>query len=150
MSPLGVDWVDRTRGARIAAAPLVRFLRTLARLEPAAPGASIGVCLVGDRTMRRLNREWRGKDRTTDVLSFPAGETALPEGGRHLGDVVISVDRARSQARERGHPLSRELRVLLAHGYLHLLGYDHERDDGTMMRRQARLLRRAIPRGTRR
>lgn len=69
--------------------------------------------LVGDREMRRLNREWRGKDRTTDVLSWEPGE------------IVISIDTARRQAREGGWSLSKELRRLLAHGIAHCRGYDH-------------------------
>jgi probable rRNA maturation factor len=92
--------------------------------------------------MRRYNREFRGKDRTTDVLSFPDGEDG------HVGDVVISVPQARRQAGERGHGLARELRVLLVHGWLHLIGHDHETDGGTMMRLQRRLVRRLVDRGT--
>jgi probable rRNA maturation factor len=91
--------------------------------------------------MRRLNRELRGKDKTTDVLSFPGGVT--PEG-YHLGDIVISLPQARRQAEEAGHSLGRELRILLLHGVLHCLGHDHETDDGTMNRLERRLRRRWI------
>jgi len=101
----------------------------------------VAVCLVSDDRMRQYNREFRGADRTTDVLAFPGEEAALPEGGCHLGDIVISVPRAAVQARGAGHSLSRELRVLLVHGYLHLLGYDHENDRGVMLRTQRKLLR---------
>ena len=76
--------------------------------------------------MRRLNRDFRGKDRTTDVLSFPDGEQ------ERLGDIAICAPAARRQARRRGHAASRETRLLLLHGFLHLLGYDHETDDGQM------------------
>lgn len=107
-----------------------------------APSArSLAVKLCGDAAMRALNRDRRGKDKTTDVLSFPGGET--PEG-YHLGDIVISVPQARRQAEEAGHPLDRELRILLLHGVLHCLGYDHETDDGTMDRLERRLRRRWI------
>ncbi len=99
------------------------------------------VVLAGDGTLRRLNREFRGKDGTTDVLSFPAGEGRLPDGSHPLGEVVISVPQAARQAKAAGHALTREIRLLLIHGYLHLLGYDHEVDDGTMMRLQRRLAR---------
>jgi rRNA maturation RNase YbeY len=99
--------------------------------------------------MRALNRRHRAKDATTDVLSFPAGRVPDPEGHRHLGDILISVPQAARQARAAGHPLDRELRLLLLHGYLHLLGYDHERDEGTMLRLQRRLARRLLPRSTR-
>ena len=80
------------------------------------------MALVADREMRRLNRLWRRKDRTTDVLAF------VQEGPARnlLGDVVISLPAARRQARERGHSLKDELAVLLIHGILHLRGYDHE------------------------
>jgi len=108
-------------------------------VDPA--GGTLAVRLVGDRTMRGINREFRGIDATTDVLSFPGGET--PEGP-HLGDVVISVPRAAEQARAAGHRTARELRVLLLHGVLHCLGYDHENDDGEMERTERRLRRRLL------
>lgn len=111
-------------------------------LEALAPdGGTLAVRLVGDRTMRRLNREYRGRDATTDVLSFPGATT--PEGP-HLGDVVISVPRAAVQAREAGHRAARELRLLLLHGALHCLGYDHEKDGGEMARLERRLRRRFL------
>jgi probable rRNA maturation factor len=107
-----------------------------------APGArSLAAKFCGDPAMRRLNRELRGKDKTTDVLSFPGGVT--PEG-YHLGDIVISLPQARRQAEEAGHSLGRELRILLLHGVLHCLGHDHETDDGTMNRLERRLRRRWI------
>jgi probable rRNA maturation factor len=89
--------------------------------------------------MRTLNREHRGKDKTTDVLSFPGGGT--PEG-YHLGDIVISLPQAQRQAEVAGHSLDRELRVLLLHGVLHCLGHDHETDGGEMDRLERRLRRR--------
>jgi probable rRNA maturation factor len=105
-----------------------------------APGAQgLGVALTSDRALRRLNREFRGRDAATDVLSFPGGES--PEG-RYLGDVAISVPTARRQALAAGHSLERELRRLLLHGVLHCLGYDHEADDGAMDRMERRLRRR--------
>lgn len=100
---------------------------------------SFAVRLVGDRSMRAFNRDFRGADKTTDVLSFP-GE-AGPDG-RHLGDVVISVPQAVRQAREHGHAPSREIRRLVLHGLLHCLGYDHERDGGEMEQLERRLRRR--------
>jgi probable rRNA maturation factor len=85
--------------------------------------------------MRALNRHYRGKDRTTDVLAFPG------DGGA-LGDIVISLPYASREARRRGQGRAQELARLLLHGYLHLLGYDHEVDDGQMDRLEARLCRR--------
>lgn len=111
--------------------------RLLAALAPEA--ASFGVRFTGDRAIRRLNRDFRGIDAATDVLSFPGGPT--PEG-RHLGDVVVSVPTARRQASERGEDPERELRALVLHGVLHCLGHDHERDDGEMERLERRLRRR--------
>jgi probable rRNA maturation factor len=116
--------------------------RLLAELAPDA--ASFGVRFTGDREMRRTNRGFRGKEKTTDVLSFPGGAT--PDGC-HLGDVVISVPAARRQAAEAGQDGERELRVLLLHGVLHCLGHDHESDGGEMRRLERRLRRRWIDGG---
>ncbi|HVS04196.1 MAG TPA: rRNA maturation RNase YbeY [Thermoanaerobaculia bacterium] len=115
----------------------------LARLlaSQGAAGASLGVLFTGDRTIRRLNREYRGKDAATDVLSFHGDET--PEGP-HLGDLALSVPAARRQAAARGYDARREIRLLLLHGVLHLLGYDHERDEGEMERLERGLRRRWI------
>ena len=96
----------------------------------------ITIALVPDARVRALNKQFRGLDNATDVLSFPAEEPG------YLGDVVIAVGVARRQARAAGHPLATELRVLALHGLLHLLGYDHERDDGRMARLERRLRRR--------
>ena len=103
-------------------------------LETRAKRAFLSVLLCGDSRMRSLNREWRGTDLPTDVLSFPSGERDF------LGDIVIDVPYAARQARRRGHTLAREVQILLAHGLLHLLGYDHEEDDGAMFRRQRQIL----------
>jgi probable rRNA maturation factor len=102
---------------------------------------SVSILLCGDARMRSLNREWRGTDLPTDVLSFSSGEKQF------LGDIVIDVPYAARQARRRGHGLQREVQILLAHGLLHLLGYDHEEDDGTMFRRQRRMLLSAFGEG---
>jgi|CXWL01.1.fsa_nt_gi probable rRNA maturation factor len=124
-----------------AARPLRAWLREL--LSAVAPGYdSFTVRLVGDRTMRALNRTYRGKDKSTDVLSFPGEDSAE---GRHLGDVAVAVPTARRQAAERGYGAVIELRALLLHGVLHCLGYDHETDNGTMERRERRLRRQWVP-----
>lgn len=113
----------------------------LALVAPAAESFAVRFC--GDREMRRVNRTYRGQDKTTDVLSFPG------DGGDdgHLGDVLISVPAARRQAVERGHPAEREIKVLLLHGVLHCLGYDHETDDGEMERTERGLRRRVLREG---
>ena len=84
----------------------------------------VSLSFVGVRAIRTLNRRWMKKDRPTDVLSFPLGEKG-PDGKYYLGDIVIALPVAARQAREKGHSLDRELRLLAIHGFLHLLGYDH-------------------------
>lgn len=88
--------------------------------------AELSVALIGDTEMRKLNARYRKKNYPTDVLSFPAAQD-MPAGVRMLGDVIISVDKAKEQAKERGRKLDDEMVTLLIHGVLHLLGYDHER-----------------------
>ena len=122
--------VDVVTGRGVRAPGLARWLAAVA---PASARGSVTVALVPDQRIRALNRQFRRKDRPTDVLSFPADER-----GR-LGDIVIGVGVARAQAAEAGHSLGAELRVLALHGLLHLLGYDHERDAGRMARVEARL-----------
>lgn len=142
---MDVAIVLRQRARRVPVAPLAAFLRRVAEKAPTTGATGVAIVLAGDAAVRRLNRQFRGKDQTTDVLSFPAGGETLPDGTSPLGEIVISVAQAGRQAEARGHSLARELRLLVIHGYLHLLGYDHEVDDGTMMRLQARLARALIP-----
>ncbi|MEA2601334.1 MAG: putative rRNA maturation factor [Acidobacteriota bacterium] len=104
----------------------------LATVAPEAEG--LGVRFCSNREMRRVNRELRQQDKTTDVLSFPG------EDG-YLGDILIALPVARRQAAEAGHAVERELRTLLLHGVLHCLGYDHETDQGEMERLERRLRR---------
>jgi probable rRNA maturation factor len=118
-----------------------RFLPEALALSGHA-GEEISVLICGDRAMRGLNRRYRGKDRTTDVLSFPAGRP-----GGFLGDIVISEPEARRQARRAGVSLDGVMRKLLLHGLLHLLGYDHETDGGEMDALEARLRPRLGVRG---
>ncbi len=112
---------------------LAGWLRAVA---PARARGVVTIALVDDAAMRRLNRRFAGQDRVTDVLSFPSGAV---EGV--LGDIAIATGVARRQAREAGHTYAAELRVLALHGLLHLLGYDHHGDGGTMARAEARLRR---------
>ena len=112
----------------------------LERCAPRAARGDVAVALVGDRKMRALNQRYRGIDRATDVLAFPADPACGPRGApRVLGDIVIATGVARRQARDAGEPLETELRRLALHGLLHLLGYDHTRDDGEMVRFERRL-----------
>ena len=114
-----------------------RLLAALGRRE-----AELSILLVSDRVIRRLNREWRGKDAPTDVLSFAQHEGPAVAPALLLGDVVISIATAKRQAKERGETLRGASERLLVHGVLHLLGYDHERSaaEGRRMRRRERLL----------
>ncbi len=122
--------------------PLTAMARTfLEQLE--LKDCELSISLVGDRAIRRLNRTWRQKDKPTDVLSFPAGE--LPKGTpgpRQLGDVVISLDTAKRQAKEYSRTFDQEVARYLAHGVLHLLGHDHEtvRDARKMAALEEKLL----------
>lgn len=128
--------------APAAARPAARGLGPwLARVAPRRAAGEVTIALVSDLRMRTLNRTFRGVDHATDVLSFPAADSVPRAAVRTLGDVVIATGVASRQARAAGHPLATELRVLAAHGLLHLLGFDHETDDGAMARAEARLHR---------
>jgi rRNA maturation RNase YbeY len=140
-----VEVVNRQRKRRVAAAPIRSFLERAARYAPAPCDAEVTICLVSDRAMKALNERWRGRSGTTDVLSFPAGEVVPRTEPTHLGDIVVSVEQAARQASARGGRLPGELKRLALHGWLHLLGHDHETDDGTMRRLERRLARRLLP-----
>ena len=134
----GISVRNLQRRIPIDSRRLRAFLREVAPAA-GAPSGSATVALVTDVRMRRLNRDFRGYDRPTDVLSFRSTGRGGSKG--YLGDIVISVETAERQARRRRSTLPRELEVLTLHGFLHLLGYDHERDDGEMRRLEYRLRR---------
>lgn len=115
--------IDRQTKHPIRTKAFERLLGELAR-RYRRTGAEVTLSFVGERAIRTLNRKWMKKDRPTDVLSFPLGEKAS-DGKFYLGDIVIAAPVAARQARAKGWPLDRELRLLAIHGYLHLLGYDH-------------------------
>jgi len=144
----------------------------LARHAPAAARGTVSIALVSDAAMRQLNRKFRGKNSVTDVISFPAerlkAQGPWPKTVRRrsnrshdkekaagnlgpwavglepaLGDIAIATGRAERQARDFGHSTATELRVLALHGLLHLLGYDHDADQGDMRKLEERLRRRA-------
>ncbi len=121
----------------ISKSGLSRFLNR----AQAAVGLSgqVDVLLTGDGTLKRLNRTFRGKNKATDVLSFPA--PAAADGGMPgmAGDIAISLETAARQAAEFGHTLRDEVRILLVHGLLHLHGMDHETDAGEMAERERKL-----------
>ena len=110
----------------------------MTKIAPATARGELSIAIVSDRRMRALNRQFRGKDHVTDVLSFPSGERGF------MGDIVIAAGVATRQAKAAGHPVQTEIRVLALHGLLHLLGYDHEHDDGKMARIEARLRHKVV------
>ncbi len=129
------------RRVRVDGPGLRAFFRSVVdEARPDAPSATL--VLVSDERMRALNRFFRGKDRPTDVLSFSAGESVAPGEAPYLGDIVISVETAEKRAASRGTELGRQLKLLALHGFLHLLGHDHEKDGGEMKRLEYRLRRR--------
>jgi probable rRNA maturation factor len=136
--------VSDAHGRTVRAGGLAAWL---ARVAPAAARGSVTVALVSDARVHALNKRYRRKNHATDVLSFPFDRdpknAARPEtmGGRSLGDIVIARGVARRQARAARHTELTELKILALHGLLHLLGYDHERDNGTMQNAERRLRR---------
>jgi probable rRNA maturation factor len=133
--------------------PLRRFARALE--NSVARGCAFDCLVTNDAELRRLNREFRGEDAATDVLSFPAGpsfseprSSGSGHASKRLGDLAISLPRARAQAAALGHNLELELRVLMLHGVLHLAGMDHETDGGRMARAEKRWrIRLGLPAG---
>ena len=135
--------LNQQHQVRVARPALESFLRGVKR-ELGLVGAELTVCLVSDRAMARLNQRFRKKKGPTDVLSFPAvsgrrpvrflrrSSAANSREARYLGDVAIAPATARRYAKKHDRPLPSELRVLILHGVLHLLGYDHETDRGEM------------------
>ena len=137
-----IEVVNRQRGREMDDEHWRAFAAgALRQIGVGATGAT--VAFVSDRMMRALNRRWRGKHGTTDVLSFPAGQDEFEErAGATLGDVVISVEQAARQAAAHGLTFDEEVAQLILHGLLHLCGYDHETDSGEMNALELRLRRR--------
>jgi probable rRNA maturation factor len=129
--------LNRQRRRPVRPARLRRLLQGAA--QALGVSGEVALVLTRDPAVRALNVRYRGKDKPTDVLSFPG-----PGGTVGLGDIVVSVDTAERNARRRGRSLHRELDVLALHGFLHVLGYDHETDDGTMDRLERRLRRKLL------
>ena len=137
---------SRTSRASSGQASAFRGLAAwLANIAPARAKGDVSVAIVSDRRMRALNRQFRGKDKVTDVLSFPSDpSTSLRAGERgFMGDIVVASGVAKQQAKAAGHSVQTEIRVLALHGLLHLLGYDHEHDGGKMARFEAKLRKKA-------
>ncbi len=139
-----VDVVRRGAAKRVPTRGLAAKARWILRLLD-QNDCELSVALVGDDEIRDLNGRYRSRDEPTDVLSFPM-EDPSPSGPRLIGDVIISVEKAARQARQRRRSLDDELEVLLIHGILHNLGYDHERspEDERQMRAMERRVRREL------
>lgn len=137
-----IEVVNRQRKVPIDCEKWQAFVERALKVVP-ADNAGVTVAFVSDRTMQGLNRMWRHKAGTTDVLSFPSAQDEFERAqGATLGDVLISVEQAARQAREHGLGFEEEVSQLILHGLLHLCGYDHETDDGEMNRLELRLRRR--------
>jgi probable rRNA maturation factor len=131
--------IDHPGAGALSKSGLTRFFNR-ARAAVGLDG-DVEVLLTDDATLRRLNRSFRGKNKATDVLSFPAAENPDGYAGNYAGDLAISLDTAARQAARFGHSLRDEVRILLLHGLLHLSGLDHEADDGEMAAREGELRR---------
>jgi probable rRNA maturation factor len=154
--------LNRQRAVRVAQQPLEKFLHRV-QDELGLHDSDLVVCLVSDTEMARMNQRYRGKRGPTDVLSFPsksqgriargqrlarkksspdASSPASRQEHSYVGDIAIAPETARRYAKKGGRSLASELRVLVLHGVLHLLGYDHETDTGQMARFEQKLRRR--------
>jgi probable rRNA maturation factor len=111
--------------------------------ESQSADSDLSVVLTDDARLHQLNREYLGIDAPTDVLSFPASETDPETGARYIGDILISIPRAQTQANAAGHPLESEVQLLVVHGVLHLLGHDHANSEekDRMWKAQAAILK---------
>lgn len=137
-----IELVNRQRKVPLDLERWQAFAERVLAVLPAEAGSAT-IAFVSDRAMGELNRMWRHKRGTTDVLSFPAEQDEFEKlEGLSLGDVVISVEQAARQAREHALELDHEISQLILHGLLHLCGYDHETDNGEMNRLELRLRRR--------
>lgn len=128
----------RKRIAGLSASTLERFVLRARRLLLLRDG--VNVLVTNSAELRSLNRRFRGADKPTDVLSFPSC-SAMIQSRRAAGDVAISADIARDNAKRLGHSLTNEIKILALHGILHLAGFDHEKDDGQMARKEIRMRR---------
>jgi probable rRNA maturation factor len=136
-----IEVINRQRKVPIDVEHWRAFATRASRVVP-SDAAGLTVAFISDRAMRELNRMWRHKQGTTDVLSFPAEQDEFEKAeGARLGDVVISVEQAVRQAKENGLTTDEEIAQLILHGLLHLCGYDHATDKGQMNRLELRLRR---------
>lgn len=138
-----IDVINLQRKVKIDASHFRDFVHSLPASVNEAEGSTFSVAFVSDRRMTELNRLFRGKYSTTDVLSFPHEADEFETHEEHfLGDIVISAEQAEKQAKENKLSLENEIKQLILHGLLHLCGYDHETDEGEMNERELKLRKR--------
>ena len=131
--------INRQRKTKIERQIYEKFADFALQAIPETGDKTATVAFISDRRMRELNKNFRGKDSTTDVLSFPFEPDEFETDENSLGDVLISVEQAQRQATENDLSLETEIKQLILHGILHLCGFDHETDDGDMTRRELEL-----------
>jgi probable rRNA maturation factor len=136
---MDVTVVNLQRKIVLDTASLVDFCESLLNAAEEANGRNASVAFISDRRMKELNSFFRGKDSTTDVLSFPHEPDEFDTDKNNLGDIVISAEQAARQAADNGLTLEVEIKQLILHGLLHLCGYDHETDNGEMNTRELEL-----------
>ncbi len=132
-------WVEAVRDAENV---VLRAAQAAYRSAGSGEQAELSLVLADDRRVRDLNKEWRGKDGPTNVLSFPTGDEGAPGRARHLGDVILALETVLGEAESFGKPVGHHLAHLTVHGVLHLLGFDHQAPEqaATMERLEARIL----------
>lgn len=131
--------VDNQRKIKIETEDFQAFAESAVDSVKEAKGKSATIAFVSDWKMRALNKIFRGKNATTDVLSFPFEADAFEAGENNLGDIIISVEQAQKQAKENDLDFETEIKQLILHGVLHLCGYDHETDNGEMNKIELKL-----------
>ncbi len=134
-----IEIINNQRKLKLDQNIFQEFAEGLANKIEEAAEKSFTVAFVSDRRMRRLNSEFRGKNSTTDVLSFPFEADEFDSDENQLGDIIISLEQAVRQADENNLTLELEIKQLILHGVLHLCGFDHETDDGAMNARELEL-----------
>jgi probable rRNA maturation factor len=130
--------VNLQRKVKVQSDDFRSFVKSCDLIDEAA-GKTFSLAFISDRRMKELNKFFRGKDTTTDVLSFPHEPDEFDVDKTNLGDIVISAEQAQRQAKENGLTLDNEIKQLILHGILHLCGYDHETDNGEMNARELEL-----------
>ena len=134
-----IEVINNQRKIKIIRQIFQEFAESLISQIPEIENKPFTVAFVSDRKMRELNSQFRGKNKTTDVLSFPFEADEFETGENNLGDIVISAEQAEKQAKENNLDLETEIKQLILHGVLHLCGYDHETDSGEMNARELEL-----------